>query len=102
MKWEQGNENAETNQQQKIDVALLRSGNGMHSDRFLQRANIEAPFRRRKTLVKKNESDQQNETAEREINRDLPRGADAIAGSPNSDQQKCRDQRELMKRVKEK
>src|SRR5262249_16891903 len=57
---------------------------------------------RGQTLVKQDQPNQQNETANRKINRNFPGRPDAVAGSPNSDEEKRRDQRELVKRVKEK
>src|SRR6266404_4287587 len=74
----------------------------MHRERFLQFANIERSLRRRRALIKQDQRDEQNETAEREINCDFPRRANAISRSPNSDEQKRRDQRELVESVEEK
>src|ERR1700730_10041003 len=57
---------------------------------------------RRHALVEQDQSKQENKTPDREINRDLPGRGVAIAASPNADEQKRRDERELMKCVKEK
>src|SRR4029077_6592809 len=62
----------------------------------------EAPHAGRQTLVEKNQADQQNKTANGEIDRDFPGRAGAVAGSPNSDEQKRRNQRQLVEGVKEK
>ena len=53
-------------------------------------------------LIKQDQTDEQNETSEREIDGDLPRGRAPIPAAPDSDQQKSRDEREFMERVKEK
>jgi len=102
MERKQGDENAEADQQQKINVTLCRSRDWVCGNRGLQFANIERSRRRRHTLIKQNKSDQQNKTAEREINRDFPRSRIAIARSPNSDEEKRWNQGELVKGVKEK
>ena len=73
-----------------------------HSRRSLQNTNIETPRAERKALIKQDQTEQQNEAADRQINRDFPRRCDPISAAPNSDQQKCRDEREFVKRVKEK
>src|SRR5262249_27619216 len=102
VKRKERNENSEADEQQKVNVALVRRGEGVNRGSLLQFRDIETALRRRKTLVEQDQSDQQNETAEREIDRDLPGRAHAISRSPNPNQKKCRDQRELVKRVKEK
>src|SRR5438874_1572215 len=68
----------------------------------LQFSNIKSPTCRRQALVNQNQANQQNETSQSEINRDLPRRCGAVSGSPDHNQQKRRNQRELVKRVKEK
>src|SRR6185369_2715564 len=50
----------------------------------------------------KDEAEQQNETADREIDRDLPRRSEAILATPDPDQQECGNEREFVKSVKEK
>src|SRR5438067_1649785 len=102
MKREKRNQNSKPNQQQQINVPLLRTGDRMHDRCFLQMSDIETALRGRKTLIKKDESDQQNETAEREVDGDFPCRTNTISSSPNSDKQECRNERELMKSVKEK
>src|SRR5947207_3413136 len=95
-------QNSEPGKEQQIGVMLGISGKLHGADRGLEIANIEAARFGRNTLIKQNQSEEQNETAKREINCDLPRRRDAIAAAPNSDQQERRDERELVKRVKEK
>ena len=70
--------------------------------RGLQRAQIEAARRFRHAAVKQDQAEQQNETAGREIDRDLPRGGEAIAAPPDSDEEKSRDERQLVEGVEEK
>ena len=68
----------------------------------MQGAQIKAAQIRRHTAVEQDQSKQQNETAEREINRHFPRGSETVARSPNTNEQKRRDERELVKCVEEK
>ena len=70
--------------------------------RSLQRANVEAARRDWNALIKEDQTDEQNETSEREIDRDLPRSRAPVPAAPDSDQQKSRDEREFVERVKEK
>src|SRR5207249_11644141 len=102
MKRKERDKNAEPDQQQKINVALHRSRNRVRGRGGLQFPNVKSSRGRWQTLVKQNQSDQQNETAEGEINCDFPRCDAAIARSPDSDEQKCRDQSEFVEGVKEK
>src|SRR5207244_2978835 len=95
-------ENSETDEQQNVNLPLRR-GRDLPGERgSLQIANVEAARFDRNALVKQDQSEQQNETPEREINRDFPRSRGAIAASPDADQQKRRDQRQLVKGVEEK
>src|SRR3984893_3068760 len=70
--------------------------------RSLQRANVEAARRDWHALIKQDQTDEQNETSEREIDRDLPRGRAPVPAAPNSDQQKGWDKREFVEPIKEK
>ena len=51
--------------------------------------------------IKQDQAEEQNETAEREIDRDLPGRGEAIARAPDADEQKGRNERELVKGVEE-
>ena len=102
MKGKERDQNSKADQKQQIDVMLRIGGKLPRRDGGLQIANVETARFGRNALIKQDQSKQQNETAEREIDRDLPGGGDTVAAAPNSDQQKCRDERELVKRVKEK
>jgi hypothetical protein len=53
-------------------------------------------------LIKENQAEQQNEAANCQVDSNLPRCRDTISAAPDPDQQKCGDQSELMKRIKEK
>ena len=70
--------------------------------RCLQRANVKAARCDWNALVEQDQTDEQNETSERKIDRDLPGGRASVPAAPDSDQQKSRDECELVKRVKEK
>ena len=70
--------------------------------RSLQRANVEAARRDWNALIKQDQTDEQNETSEREIDRDLPRGRAPVPAALDSDQQESWDKREFVERIKEK
>jgi hypothetical protein len=53
-------------------------------------------------LIKQDQAQQQNKTANSQIDGDFPRRRDAISAAPDSDQQESGNECELMKRVKEK
>ena len=101
VKRKERNENAETDQQQQEDVAL-RVGAGSVAAAVLQRAEIKGARGLGHAAIKHDQAEQQNETAGREIDRDFPRRGLPVAAAPDSDEQKSRDQRELVKGVEEK
>src|SRR4029453_12232246 len=102
MKRKERDENSETDKQQQINMLLRVWSDLAHCGCSLQHANIKTPRDERKALVKQNKAEQQNETADGQINCDFPSRCDAIPAAPDSDQQKCGDQRKFVKRVKEK
>src|SRR5579884_2577617 len=103
MEWEKRDENSKTDQQQQINVALRVRRDLSDLGRSLhQVAHVETAKRNGKTLVKQDQTQQQNETPDCQIDRDLPCGPDTISASPNPDQQKRRNQRQFMERVEEK
>ena len=69
---------------------------------LLQFANVECARVDRNALIKHDQAEQENETSGREIDRDFPGRGLPVAGPPDSDEQKSRDQRELVKGVEEK
>ena len=72
------------------------------SGRFLQGAEIKTARGLRHAAIKHDQAEQQNEASGRQIDRDFPGGGLPVAASPDSDEQKSRDQRELVKGVEEK
>ncbi len=78
------------------------AGNLARGRRGLECAEIEAARRFRHAAIKQDQAQEENEAAGREIDRDLPRRGEAIPASPNSDEEKCRDEREFVKGVEEK
>ena len=70
--------------------------------RGLQNAEIKTARCFGQTAIEQNQSEQQNKTAERKVDRDFPRGRLSIAASPNSNEQECGNERELVKCIKEK
>src|SRR4029077_8545702 len=95
-------EDSETDKQQQINMPLRFRSDLAHSGCSLQHANIETPRGERIALVKQDQAEQQNETADCQIDCNFPGGCDPIAAAPDSDQQKCGYQREFVKRIKEK
>ena len=82
-------------------MALRIGGDLAGGSSCLQCANIETARRVGHAVIEQDQTEQENEAAERQINRDFPRRGDAISAAPNSDEQKCRNQREFVKGVKE-
>jgi len=95
-------ENSETDKQQQINVPLRVRSDLAHSGCSLQHADIKTARGERNALVKQDQAEQQNETADGQIDCDFPRRCDAIAATPDADQQERRNQCEFVKRVKEK
>src|ERR1700730_13824097 len=93
-------QNAENDKEQEGNI-LLRVRCDLTGGCF-QRGNVERAQSGRHALIEQNQSKQENETPDREIDRDLPGRGVAIAASPNADEQKRRDERKLVKCVKEK
>ena len=56
-----------------------------HRGRSLQRTNIETPGSQRKTLIKQDQSKQQDKTADRQIDRNFPCRCDPVFAAPDSD-----------------
>ncbi len=102
VKREKRNQNAEPDEQEKEDLVLRAQGNPATGGHGLQRAQIEAARFRRRAAVEQDQAEEQNETAEPEIDRHFPGRGETVARSPDADQKKSRDQGELMKGVKEK
>ena len=102
VKRKERDENSETDKQQQINMPLRVRSDLAHSSCSPQHANIKTPRSERKALVKQDQAEQQNETADGQVDRDFPGRCDPIPAAPDSDQQKCGDQREFVKRVKEK
>ena len=102
VKRKERDENSETDKQQQINMPLRVRRDLAHCGCSLQHANIKTPRGERKALVKQDQAEQQNETADGQIDCNFPGRCDPIPAAPDSDQQKCGDQREFVKRVKEK
>ncbi len=102
VKGEKRNENAEADQEQQIDVALRLRGDHPERGRFLQCAEVKAARSLRHAAVKHDQAKQKNETPGREIDRDFPGGGLPIAAAPDSDEEKSRDERQLVEGVEEK
>src|SRR5450432_1907204 len=102
VKREKRNQNAEADEQQEEDLVLRAQGNAATRGRRLQRAQIEAAQLWRHAAVEQDQSEQQHEAAETEIDRHFPSRGEPVARSPDADQKKSRDQRELMKSVEKK
>ena len=104
MEREQGDQNSKPCQQQREDP-LLRAGRDAAGVgcQFSESDQIKRAFIDRQTAVQTDQTDQQHETAYRQIDRDLPSGGHPVFPvPPDTDQQKGRDQGQLMKGVKEK
>src|ERR1044072_3962167 len=102
MKRQERNQDSKPSQQQQVNVPLLRAGDCMNDRCFMQMSDVETALGRRKTLIKEDEPDQQNDTAEGKADRDFPCRTNAIAGAPNANEEKGRSQCEFVKSVKEK
>ena len=68
----------------------------------MQYSQIQTARAYRHGAIQHDQADQQNDTAEREIDCHFPGGSAAIPGSPDSNEEEGRDQRELVKSVEEK
>ncbi len=68
----------------------------------MQFSNIESAGSDGETLIEQDQPKQENETAEREINRDLPGRGAAISTAPDSDKQERRDESQFVEGVEEK
>src|SRR5262249_2198532 len=101
-KWKEGDKDSETEKQQQIHMSLRIRRDLAHCGCSLQHANIKTTRGEREALVKQDQAEQQNKAANGQIDCDFPSCCDAISAAPNSDQQKCGDQRKLVKGVKEK
>ena len=82
-------------------MALRFGGDLSGGGGCLQRAKIKTPRSLRDAAVEQDQTEQENEAAEREIDRNFPRGRLAISAAPNSDKQESRNQRQLVEGVKE-
>src|SRR4029450_4421357 len=102
VKWKKRNKNSKTNKQQRVNMALCVCRDLTEAGGSLQRANVKAACSEGKALIKENTAEQQKEAANCQVDSDLPRCRDTISAAPDPDQQKRGDQRELMKRIKEK
>src|ERR1051326_1915396 len=102
MKREERNQDSKPSQQQQVNVPLLRAGDCMNDRCFMQMSDVETALGRRKTLIKEDEPDQQNETAECKVDGDFACRTNPIAGSPKPNEEKRRNQGEFGKSVKEK
>src|SRR5438105_9269787 len=100
MKWKQRNQNPETDEQQEINVFLC-ARRDERGARF-QLRDVERLRALWQTLIEQDQSEQENETSHCQVDRDLPCGGNPVAASPDPNEQKCRDQRELVERIKEK
>ena len=97
VKWTKRNENAEADEQNQVNVSLrLRSD--LHGG-FLQCANIKTARGHGHALIKHDQTEEQNETAQRKIDCNLPRRGGAVIASPNADQQERRNECELVKGI---
>src|SRR4029077_4191255 len=102
VKWKKRNKNSKTDKQQQVNMTLRVRRDLTEAGGSLQRANVKSACRHRKALIKENKAEQENEAANCQVDSNLPRCRDTISAAPDPDQQKCGDQRELMKRIKEK
>src|SRR5947199_3956722 len=102
VKREERNKNSKADKQQEVNVTLCVCCDLAEGSCDRQRADVEAAQWGRNALVKQDQTQQQNETSYREIDRDFPCCRYPITGAPNSDQQKRGNECQLMKRVKEK
>ena len=73
VKWKKRNENAESDQQHQINVVLRIGGDLTGSGGCLQSAKIKTPRGFGQTAVEQDQAEQQNEAADREVDRDFPR-----------------------------
>src|ERR1700693_2212392 len=95
VKREERDQNSETDVQEQINMALRFRTDLPRRRRSLQLANVETARRDWNALIKQDQTDEQNETSESEIDRDLPRSCAPVPAAPNSDQQKSWDKREF-------
>ena len=102
VKRKERNENAESDQEEEENRVLRARWNGTTRGDRLQRAQIKTSRSDRHAAIEQDQTEEQNKAAEREINRHFPGGGVAVAAAPDSDKQKRRDQRQLVKHVEEK
>ncbi len=68
---------------------------------LLELGDVEGAVIGREAEVEANEAEQENETPDREVDRDFPRRCLPVAGAPDADEQEGRDERQFMKRIEE-
>src|ERR1700736_1117094 len=98
VEWKERNQAAKTDQQHEENVSL-GFGRNLPGQSF-KSAHIEGTRIRGKALVQHDQPDQENETAQAEIDCNFPCCGSAISAAPNSNQKKGRDQSELVKGIK--
>ena len=102
VKREERNQNAETDQEKEENLVLRAGQNAAVRRHRLQSAQVETAQFSRDAAVEQDQAEEQNEAAEPEIDRDLPGRGGAVARAPDADEQKSRDQRQLVEGVEEK
>ena len=95
-------ENAEADEQQQDKCCAARSAGICRRGRCLQSAKIKTARGLRHAAIEHDQAEQQNETAEREIDRDFPGGGVPIAAPQIPMSRNVGMKRELVKGVEEK
>ena len=99
VEWEERDEDAEAEQEKEINGVARGGIDGAGSGEGLQLGNVESALREGKAFVEADQPEEQDETADCEVNGDFPRRRLAFAGTPDADEQEGRDERELMEGV---
>src|SRR5207253_1601711 len=80
---------------------LCFPGNLTGGSRRLQSADVKGACHFRHASVKKNQAEEENETARGQVDRDLRSRGITIPASPDSDQEKSRNEGDLVKGIEE-
>ena len=102
MKREKRNQNAKPDEEEEEDLILRGGGDPAIGRDGLQRAKIKAAQCRRHAAIEQDQSEKQNEAADSEVDCHLPCGREAISRAPDADEEKSRNQGQLVKGVEEK
>src|SRR6476646_6645116 len=96
------NQCAKPNKQQQKNLILRACADPAVRRHRLQCPQIETSQIRRHAAIEQDQPEQENKTSDREVDRNFPRGPESIARTPDADQKKSWNERELMERVEEK